>query len=203
MEEIKIVKKQDVKKVGHLLAQAFMHEEFWNWAIGSSQLNAEQQHKKLSYLFEVQAQHFSLPFQTAYLTEHEQGAALWTPPHQWHLNLFEQVKLLPHFLKILGVRRLYPVLDVINDIQKNHPTQPHYYLQTIGVVPQAQGRGVSSKLISPVLDQCDAMQVGAYLETATAQNVALYRHFGFDLINCWDKGTHGAPMVYSMWRDPC
>ena len=193
---------RDLHEISEILAQAFMQEEFWCWAIQAQHLTADVQKKKLKQLFKIQSEKYSLPFNSAYLLDNKQGAALWTPPNQWQLNLLQEVLLLPHFIKIVGLKQLFSVLKVIHQIQAYHPTTPHYYLQVIGVLPQAQGKGYSSQLLKPVLDLCDQQGHAAYLETATPNNISLYRHFGFEILNILDDLPNGAPVLYTMWREP-
>ena len=58
----------------------------------------------------------------------------------------------------------------------------HWFLQTIGVDPQFQGRGYASKLLTPMLSRIDEESLPCYLETLEEQNVGLYEHFGFKVI---------------------
>ena len=58
----------------------------------------------------------------------------------------------------------------------------HWFLQAIGVDPQFQGRGYASKLLRPMLSRIDEEGLPCYLETLEEQNVRLYEHFGFKVI---------------------
>jgi ribosomal protein S18 acetylase RimI-like enzyme len=57
--------------------------------------------------------------------------------------------------------------------------QPHWYLESIGVEPALQGRGLGTALLAPVLAEADAAGVPAYLETETEDNVRFYQRLGF------------------------
>jgi ribosomal protein S18 acetylase RimI-like enzyme len=84
-------------------------------------------------------------------------------------------------------------------MHNQYAVDPHYYLQTIGVAPQAQGRGLSSLLIRPFMRQAAERGQGVYTETMTPANVTLYQHFG---MACMEKapitGTHLC--VWSFYR---
>lgn len=52
----------------------------------------------------------------------------------------------------------------------------------ISLSKNAQGKGLASKLLRPMLGFCDDEKMVAYLETNKEPNVGLYRHYGFDLM---------------------
>lgn len=64
-------------------------------------------------------------------------------------------------------------------LHKKYANEPHFYLDNIGVLQSARGKGLSSKLIRPFLEMADARKMIAYTDTVTRSNVALYEHFGF------------------------
>lgn len=115
-----------------------------------------------------------------------QGVAYWKSPNQDNLSI--SVKSLTLFLPLLftlypiGYFRAKAILQKIDELHKKHADQPHYYLDNIGVIPNAQGKGVSSKLIRPILEMADSQKVITYTDTVTQSNVALYEHFGFQCV---------------------
>ena len=145
----------------------------------------------------------TLPYDDVWTTQGEvRGAALWTPPGKWKLGLFEQLLMAPQMLSAFGWRRLGRVLDSMNVVQKHHPTTPHYYLQSVGVAPELQGRGLGKALLQPVLERCDRERWPAFLETAQERNLPLYRSRGFVEISRAPLAG-GGPMMIFMWREPC
>ena len=111
------------------------------------------------------------------------GVAFWKSPVQSDLSI--SVKALAHFLPLLftwypiGYFRAKAILKMIDALHGKHAAAPHYYLDNIGVLPSARGKGVSSKLIRPVLEKADLEKAIVYTDTATRANVALYEHFSF------------------------
>lgn len=86
-------------------------------------------------------------------------------------------------------------------MDRAHPMdRPHAYLWFLGVTPQAQGRGVGSRLIKAKLDRLDATNTPAFLETATERNVAFYRRHGFDVLSEY-RPEPDAPRIWAMWRE--
>ena len=79
----------------------------------------------------------------------------------------------------------------------------HYdwYLYNLSIKKEAQGRGLASKLLRPMLDFCDDEKMVAYLETNKESNVGLYRHYGFDLMK--EEPIPKTPVThYAMVRHP-
>jgi len=76
----------------------------------------------------------------------------------------------------------------------------HWFLQAIGVDPQFQGRGCASKLLRPMLSRIDEENLPCYLETLETQNVRLYEHFGFKVIE--ESSVPGTSLTnWAMLRD--
>ena len=53
----------------------------------------------------------------------------------------------------------------------------------IGVDPKFQGKGYASRLIREMLLRIDEEGLPCYLETQKEQNVSIYQHFGFKVID--------------------
>ena len=122
-------------------------------------------------------------YQTYSVSNPIEGVAVWSAPNQKEIassgsaaigfsRLFLSSLLIP-FLKALRIFRRFETM------QKKYAPEPHYYLDTIAVLPESQGRGLASKLIMPFLEKADEQSVSTYTETMTPSNVGLYEHFGF------------------------
>jgi ribosomal protein S18 acetylase RimI-like enzyme len=119
-----------------------------------------------------------------------QGVAYWKCPNQDNLSI--SVKSLGKFIPLLltmypvGYFRARAILKQIDVLHDKYANEPHFYLDNIGVLPSARGKGISSKLIRPFLEMADAQKVIAYTDTVTRSKVALYEHFGFQ---CMEEAT--------------
>jgi GNAT superfamily N-acetyltransferase len=113
------------------------------------------------------------------------GVAIWRPPHPpsnpWTalLNPNTLTLLFSPWLSLYA--KAIPIFGQFERMHQHYAQQSHYYLSTIGIVPQAQGRGEASYLLRPVLSQADAEGRAAYTETMTPANVPLYRYYGFQV----------------------
>jgi len=132
------------------------------------------------------------------------GVAYWKFPDQESMSI--SVKSLKSFVPLLftfypiGYFRAKAVLRQIDTLHQKHADEPHFYLDNLGVLPSARGKGVSSKLIRPFLAMADAQKVIAYTDTVTRSNVALYKHFGFQCVE--ESAIAGAGLTVWALRRP-
>lgn len=102
-------------------------------------------------------------------------------------------------LGIIG--RLLRYENYAMGLKKEFTDHYDWYLYNLSIKKDAQGRGLASKLMRPMLDFCDEEKMVAYLETNKEANVGLYRHYGFDLMK--EEVIPQTPVVhYAMVRHP-
>jgi ribosomal protein S18 acetylase RimI-like enzyme len=129
------------------------------------------------------------------------AAALWAPPERWRTTLGEDLALARGMLAPRLLGRLPLVLHGMTSIERRHPAAPpHWYLAILGTAPEAQGRGLGSGVLAPVLARCDEDGVGAYLESSKERNVAFYARHGFRVTG--ELRLPRGPRMWAMWRDP-
>lgn len=66
---------------------------------------------------------------------------------------------------------------------RHDPTEQHWHLGPIGVLPSHQGSGIGSLLMERFCREVDACSAKAYLETEGDKNKHFYKKFGFDVIS--------------------
>ena len=69
------------------------------------------------------------------------------------------------------------------NLKKEFTDHYDWYLFNLSVKRDAQGKGIASKLMRPMLQFCDDERMVAYLETDKESNVGLYQHYGFDVMS--------------------
>lgn len=135
-----------------------------------------------------------LPDELVVCDDERRGAALWAAPDRWHVPMRE----------LLGNpsynRRTPQALWGFARLDRIHPRRPHFYLSVLGVSPEAQGTGLGSQLLRPMLDRCDREGVGAYLESSKERNVPFYERHGFRVAQ--EVSFPRGPRMWAMWRDP-
>ena len=119
-------------------------------------------------------------------SEELNGFAVWLPFG------FSGSKTLP-FLMNGGLRlilhsgpgiigRLLAYENYAMELKKKLTDHYDWYLYNLSIKKEAQGKGIASKLMRPMLHFCDEEMMVAYLETNKEANVGLYRHYGFELM---------------------
>ncbi|HET9906314.1 MAG TPA: GNAT family N-acetyltransferase [Anaerolineales bacterium] len=115
-----------------------------------------------------------------------EGVAVWNFPDK--PNISATLKDLIAFLPLLfssyplGAQRARAIFRQLDTMHKKYASEPHFYLDNLGVLPSARGKGLSSQLIRPFLEMADSQKVVAYTDTVTPSNAPLYEHFGFQCV---------------------
>jgi len=89
---------------------------------------------------------------------------------------------------------------LVEQMNKFHPHEPHWYLPLIGTDPAHQGKGYGAALMKHAIARCDASGQPAYLESSKPANVPFYERFGFTVIGEIQQGT--SPTLIPMLRKP-
>ena len=87
------------------------------------------------------------------------------------------------------------------NLKKEFTGNVDWYLYNLSVKKSAQGKGIASKLLRPMLEFCDKENIVTYLETNKESNVSLYEHFGFELSKK-ELIPKSPVMHYAMVRQP-
>jgi GNAT superfamily N-acetyltransferase len=127
------------------------------------------------------------------------GAAVWVPPGGMPRTARRETMMQVRIgrLLITGQNRRIG-LKLLEEVDKVHPSEPHWYLALLGTDPVMQGRGVGSALLAPAMAQADAEGLPCYLETQKEENLAFYGRQGFDLLHT--ISVPGSPTVWGMLR---
>ena len=185
----------DVPALSRALARAFQDDPVMVWACPNARRRPEHGRR----FFGARLRQL-LPHAEVWTTDALDGAALWAPAGEWHASLRETLELLPATIAGRSLHRLPLVLPGLARVEARHPHEPHAYLAVLGADPAAQGRGVGSALLEPVLRTCDEDGVAAYLESSKERNLAYYARHGFRVREELDLPR--GPRVWLMWRDP-
>ena len=101
-------------------------------------------------------------------------------------------------LGIIG--RLLTYETYAMNLKKEFTENYDWYLYNLSIRKDAQGKGLASKLMRPMLQFCDEERMVAYLETNKESNVGLYQHYGFALMK--EELIPNTPVMhYAMVRE--
>lgn len=186
----------DVPRLAEALARAFDGDPPMQWFLP----DAESRVSRARALFELMLGKVHLERDRCYTTDGIAGGALWVPPGSWRIGIVQQLALLPGMVRVFG-RGLARAQRGLAVMESGHPRKEHYYLDSLGVAPEWQGRGIGSALMAPVLAQCDQEQMPAYLNAGSPRSRELYRRHGFEVMEEFNL-PDGGPPLWRMWRDP-
>ena len=195
--EVRKARAADLPALTATLARAFDDDPLMNWMCAQDARRA----RRIYDAMDLSLRDLSFRHGEVYTTDGIHGGALWAPPGKWKMGLLQQILLTPKMARITTWKRLAPVMGGINAVEKKHPHEPHFYLFVLGTDTEHQGKGVGTRLMAPVLEQCDRDGVPAYLESSKERNVPLYERNGFRVTEVFQV-PNGGPPIWLMWRNP-
>ena len=186
----------DAAALARLFTAAFLNDPVFDWIARRGPRRAAGLERFFFWLLRTRA----IPFGEVWLAG-ECAAAAWLPPDTPPSpgGLFEQVRLLPLFLRLCGIPRLLRGAAVGQAMERHHPRESHYYLSFIAVAPRFQGMGLGSAILDATLARADQRGWAAYLENSNPRNTPLYERHGF--VGRKNIAPSGSPPVLAMWRD--
>ena len=194
------VKEKDLDRLAEVAADAYMDYPLHNWFT-----KGKYDAKASELLMKVTLKSMSEDAIIYADSEEMNGFAVWVPFG------FKGTEALP-FLRHGGLKLfLYTGLGFVGrllsyekyamNLKKEFTDHYDWYLFNLSIKKDAQGKGIASKLMRPMLQFCDDERMVAYLETNKETNVGLYQHYGFDLMK--EEMIPKSPVMhYAMVRKP-
>lgn len=113
------------------------------------------------------------------------GVAVWQAPGDYPWSLSRQIRSLP---AILGVALRAPssvphLMRLGSNVDSRFPEDPVWYLQVLGVAPDAQGQGLGTRLLEPAIKRADEENTPCYLETVSKDAKRWYERAGFVVVS--------------------
>lgn len=187
----------DAGLLSRLFAAAFTTDPIFNWMARPGPRRARVLEQFFFWLLKTRA----IPFGEVWMSTDGNACAAWLPPGTPASpgGFYEQMRLLPLFVRLCGFPRLMRGSAMADAMEKNHPHENHYYLAFIAVAPRRQGLGLGSALLEETVKRADEMGVAAYLENSNPRNTKLYERAGF--VSRKNIAPPGAPPLIGMWRE--
>lgn len=195
-----IVGKKELDRLAEVAADAYRDYPLHNWFMGGK-YDAKASRLVMQISLKAMAEDAVIYADS----EEMNGFAAWLPFG------FTGNKAIPFLLNgglslilhsglgIIG--RLLTYETYAMNLKKEFTDHYDWYLYNLSVKKDAQGKGIASRLMRPMLRFCDEERMVAYLETNKEQNVELYRHYGFDLMR--EEQIPKTPVMhYAMVRNP-
>jgi ribosomal protein S18 acetylase RimI-like enzyme len=192
----RLAKPADVPALARALARAFHDDPVASWSCPPDALRPA-----MLETFQTTRLRQVLATGEVWTTPALSSAALWVAPKRWKTTAREDIELARCQLHMRLIPRLPLVVYGLLGLERAHPHDPpHWYLGVLGTDPPAQGAGFGSAVLRPVLEQCDADGVGAYLESSKERNIDFYARHGFRVTG--ELHLPRGPTMWPMWRDP-
>jgi ribosomal protein S18 acetylase RimI-like enzyme len=176
-----------------VIVDAFATDPVVRWVFDDDERYPVIASKFFGYLYDLR-----LAAEGVWVTDHGEGAALWSPP----------ATELPE-----GVDRAWAEVaaeltaaetdrsdrwDAAVDALK--PDGPYWYLGVLAVAPEHQGRGIGPTAAQPGIAAATRAGLPAFLETGVESNAALYQRMGFEIAGVIDDPD--LPAGWCMVRPP-
>ena len=194
------VTQENIKPAAATLAKAFYEYPLTQFLVPDAANRIKNQAKAFKA-----AIRYGIEYGQVYTTSGKlEGVAIWflsgglnPPPKQrrsigqWFASLFTDKE---------RMKRLQAFSVYTDEVRQRLVPGRHWYLQILGVDPQYQGKGFSSRLVKPMLARADREGLPCFLDTQLEKNVSLYQHFGFRVV---EEGTIPGSNVksWAMLRD--
>ena len=139
-------------------------------------------------------------------SSHLEGIAVWVPGKYAEMNLLRLVLSGAFWSGMkMGNEISQKIASVFTPIDQDRSElmqgRNFTYLLIIGVNPQYQGLGLGGKLLAALFAESEQTGLPIYLETETEENVRLYEHLGFSVLNMVTLPLIDLPM-WEMIREP-
>ncbi|MGN6517548.1 MAG: GNAT family N-acetyltransferase [Rhizomicrobium sp.] len=187
----------DARIIARLFAAAFATDPVMDWIARPGPKRPEGLERFFYWLLQVRA----IPYGHVWMAQDASAAAAWLPPGTPASpgGFFDQLRLIPMFVRLCGFPRLSRGSAMGDAMEKNHPHEPHFYLAFIATAPRFQGMGLGNALLEATIRKVDEAGMPAYLENSNPKNTRLYERAGFAARK--SISPSGAPPLLAMWRE--
>jgi GNAT superfamily N-acetyltransferase len=150
--------------------------------------NLTERKVKLPILFEFMIR-FGIRYGEVHATSSNfEAVALWFPSENAEWTALKMIRvggfaLIYYYLRNISVMsKLMTYNEYAFEIHNRQASFPHWYLALLGTKPNCQGQGYARKLLQYMFTCIDKENMPAYLETHDRENIPIYQHFGFQIV---------------------
>jgi GNAT superfamily N-acetyltransferase len=188
--------RSELPDLARMLARAFHDDPVASWSCRPNHLRP----RVLERLFGMRLRDL-YPRGEIWTDDELRSVAVWAAPDKWHTTARQDAAYASCLLHPRLALRMPMVVTGLLRAQSLHPEEPpHWYLAILGTDPSAQGQGLGSAMMGPILEELDRDGVGAYLESSKEQNLDFYARHGFRVTS--EKDLPRGPRLWPMWREP-
>lgn len=129
------------------------------------------------------------------------GVLIWYPPGVYPMSAARTLLLASEYARALvagpaGILKLFRAQHTLNQVR---PKVPHFHALFMGA---RQGDRAGIDLAKCLLTEADGKGMPIYLETQERRTVQWYSRLGFKVLQDGLELFPGAPLTWTMWREP-
>ncbi len=177
------LEKAHIKPASLILARVFNDNAINEYAFP----NPEERMEKMPYVYQLLLR-YNLIYGRVFATSPRlEGVAVWVHSDNlgmssWRMLVSGAIWPAMKMGREAG-RKMNELDKYVNRKHREFVSAKHWYLLLLGVDPQYQGKGYASQLMKGMLSETDKEGLPSFLETQGNQNVSMYQHFGFKVVD--------------------
>jgi ribosomal protein S18 acetylase RimI-like enzyme len=176
------IQKSDIKPAAKALTEAFR-----NYPLLVYKYPDESQRNKAAYYFFLVIVRYGFRWGEVYATSPQmEGVAVWYSSEHFPMRFCKMLRSVP-FSALLGfpasgAARMQSAANFVEARHLQVAPARHWFLDSIGVLPQYQGQGYAGTLIRAMLARTDKERLPVFLDTMDEIDVRRYEHLGFKVV---------------------
>jgi GNAT superfamily N-acetyltransferase len=168
---VRLATQLDVPRAADTLGTAFADYPWLRHTVAHDR--HEERVRELQRLF---VEHVGLAHGRVWVADDGDAVAVWTHPGTDVAAAFGAIA--PRIGELAGDRAEFAARAEAA-LAPHRPTEPVWFLGTVGVRPEVQGKGLGREIVRPGLLAAEEAGVPAFLETSDERNVRFYQRLGF------------------------
>lgn len=194
--------KPDVKQLVKIATESFADDPHMNNMFGHSVSKevAERNHERgMNILI---TEWMNDPGKVVITDESGMCFAMWSEGKPQY-GVIAQIRNALRFIFAIGLQPARRCGEYEDAISNKHPSKPHLYLDVMGTMPEAQGKGIGSRVMRKMTRYLDENGIAAYTWSSNVKNVPFYQRHGFEIVEQPMKDLpEDATLLTSLWREP-
>ncbi|TFG13662.1 MAG: N-acetyltransferase [Promethearchaeota archaeon] len=182
LNELYCLTEDQVKPASKILSEAFYDDPISVYLIP----DVSERKAKLKYVYEYVIRYDILYGEVYATSPNLEGIAGWLHSENAYTTIERQIKSGgAKVISKLGMefyKKSKHVQEFTDLIHKKNAPFKHWCLDQFGVDPNFQGKGFAGVLLKAMFTRVDPEGVPIYVETHKEKNVAIYQHYGFEIL---------------------